>query len=135
MSFDEGRLNELKDALSGKMAEQQELADSIQLEGETLVVGEEQRSAFNSNMAQIKELKGLIEDITTLRDVSAWSSEAEYKSVAAEVAAGVEAEVAHYRSQSVGEAFVNSEEFKSLQGGKSGANMASPFITKSMVLD
>ena len=132
MSFDEGRLNELKDALSGKMAEQQELADSIQLEGETLVVGEEQRSAFNSNMAQIKELKGLIEDITTLRDVSAWSSEAEYKSVAAEVAAGVEAEVAHYRSQSVGEAFVNSEEFKSLQGGKSGANMASPFITKSL---
>ena len=132
MSFDEGRLNELKDALSGKMAEQQELADSIQLEGETLVVGEEQRSAFNSNMAQIKELKGLIEDITTLRDVSAWSSEAEYKSVAAEVAAGVEAEVAHYRSQSVGEAFVNSEEFKSLQGGKSGANMVSPFLTKSL---
>ena len=132
MSFDEGRLNELKDALSGKMGEQQELADSIQLEGETLVVGEEQRSAFNSNMAQIKELKGLIEDITTLRDVSAWSSEAEYKSVAAEVAAGVEAEVAHYSSQSVGEAFVNSEEFKSLQGGKSGANMASPFITKSL---
>ena len=132
MSFDEGRLNELKDALSGKMDEQQELADSIQLEGETLVVGEEQRSAFNSNMAQIKELKGLIEDITTLRDVSAWSSEAEYKSVAAEVAAGVEAEVAHYKAQSVGEAFVNSEEFKSLQGGKSGANMASPFVTKSL---
>jgi hypothetical protein len=70
MSFDEGRLNELKDALSGKMGEQQELADSIQLDGETLVVGDEQRSAFNSNMAQIKELKGLIEDITTLRDVS-----------------------------------------------------------------
>ena len=132
MSFDEGRLNELKDALSGKMGEQQELADSIQLDGETLVVGDEQRSAFNSNMAQIKELKGLIEDITTLRDVSAWSSEAEYKSVAAEVAAGVEAEVAHYKAQSVGEAFVNSEEFKSLQGGKSGANMASPFITKSL---
>ena len=132
MSFDEGRLNELKDALSGKMGEQQELADSIQLDGETLVVGDEQRSAFNSNMAQIKELKGLIEDITTLRDVSAWSSEAEYKSVAAEVAAGVEAEVSHYRSQSVGEAFVNSEEFKSLQGGKSGANMASPFVTKSL---
>jgi|TARA_R100001163_G_C5044264_1_gene181783 HK97 family phage major capsid protein len=132
MSFDEGRLNELKDALSGKMGEQQELADSIQLDGETLVVGDEQRSAFNSNMAQIKELKGLIEDITTLRDVSAWSSEAEYKSVAAEVAAGVEAEVAHYKAQSVGEAFVNSEEFKSLQGGKSGANMASPFVTKSL---
>ena len=40
-------------------------------------------------MTQIREIKGLIDDMTTLRDVSAWSSEAEYKSVAAEVAAGV----------------------------------------------
>ncbi len=131
MSFDEGRLNELKGALAGKMAEQQEIADSISLEGETLVVTDDHRSSFNENMTQIKEIKGLIEDMTTLRDVSAWSSEADHASVAAEVAAGVEAEVKAYRS-SVGEAFIQSDEFKSLQGGKSGANMASPFVTKSL---
>ena len=131
MSFDEGRLNELKGALAGKMAEQQEIADSISLEGETLVVTDEHRSSFNENMTQIKEIKGLIEDMTTLRDVSAWSSEAEHASVAAEVAAGVEAEVKAYRT-SVGEAFVSSEEFKSLHGGRNGANMASPFVTKSL---
>jgi len=131
MSFDEGRLNELKGALAGKMAEQQEIADSISLEGETLVVTDDHRSSFNENMTQIKEIKGLIEDMTTLRDVSAWSSEAEHASVAAEVAAGVEAEVKAYKS-TVGEAFVKSEEFQALQGGRSGANMASPFVTKSL---
>lgn len=131
MSFDEGRLNELKGALAGKMAEQQEIADSISLEGETLVVTDEHRSSFNENMTQIKDIKGLIEDMTTLRDVSAWSSEAEHASVAAEVAAGVEAEVKAHRS-SLGSAFVSSEEFKSLQGGKAGANMSSPFVTKSL---
>ena len=131
MSFDEVSLNELKGALAGKMAEQQEIADSISLEGETLVVTDEHRSSFNDNMTQIKQIKGLIEDMTTLRDVSAWSSEADHASVAAEVAAGVEAEVKAYRS-SVGEAFIQSDEFKSLQGGKSGANMASPFVTKSL---
>ena len=131
MSFDEGRLNELKGALAGKMAEQQEIADSISLEGETLVVTDEHRASFNENMTQIKDIKGLIEDMTTLRDVSAWSSEAEHASVAAEVAAGVEAEVKAHRS-SLGEAFVSSEEFKSLQGGKAGANMSSPFVTKSL---
>ena len=131
MSFDESRLNELKTALNSKMSEQQEIADSMQFEGETLIADDEKKAAFQGNMAQIKEIKGLIDDMTTLRDVSAWSSEAEYKSVAAEVAAGVEAEVeAHH--DSVGAAFLDSPEFKSLQGGKNGANMVAPFQTKSL---
>ena len=131
MSFDESRLNELKTALNSKMSEQQEIADSMQFEGETLIADDEKKAAFQGNMAQIKEIKGLIDDMTTLRDVSAWSSEADYKSVAAEVAAGVEAEVeAHH--DSVGAAFLDSQEFKSLQGGKNGANMVAPFQTKSL---
>ena len=117
MSFDESRLDELKGALQAKMAEQQEIADSIKMEGETLVVEDGQKDAFQKNMSDIREIKSYIQDIETLRDVESWSSEAEYKSVAAEVAAGVEAEVkSHFGS--VGEAFLNSPEFKSLQGGK-----------------
>jgi HK97 family phage major capsid protein len=130
MSFDESRLNELKTALTSKMSEQQQIADSMQFEGTTLIADDEKKSAFQNNMTQIREIKGLIDDMTTLRDVSAWSSEAEYKSVAAEVAAGVEREVA--RSRSVGEAFLNSNEFKSLQGGKAGVNMTAPFEAKSL---
>lgn len=130
MSFDESRLNELKSALTEKMDEQKQIADSMQFEGTTLIADDEKKSAFQNNMTQIREIKGLIEDMTTLRDVSAWSSEAEYKSVAAEVAAGVESEVSRHRS--VGDAFLNSEEFKSLQGGKAGVNMTSPFMAKSL---
>ncbi len=130
MSFDEGRLNELKSALDSKMSEQQQIADSMQFEDNTLIADDEKKSAFQNNMTQIREIKGLIEDMTALRDVSAWSSEAEYKSVAAEVAAGVESEVA--RNRSVGDAFLNSEEFKSLQGGKAGVNMSAPFQAKSL---
>jgi len=130
MSFDEGRLNELQGALKAKMAEQQEIADSIKMDGSTLVAEDGQKAAFQANMTEIKELKGLIDDMKSLRDISAWSSEAEYKSVAAEVAAGVEREVA--RAGSIGEAFLNSAEFKSLQGGRAGATMQSPFVTKSL---
>ena len=131
MSFDEGRLNELKSALDSKMSEQQQIADSMQFEDNTLIADDEKKSAFQNNMAQIREIKGLIEDMTALRDVSAWSSEAEYKSVAAEVAAGVEAEVASHRG-SVGEQFLASAEFKSLQGGAAGVNMHAPFQAKSL---
>jgi len=130
MSFDESRLNELKSALTAKMDEQKQIADSMQFEGTALIADDEKKSAFQNNMTQIREIKGLIDDMSTLRDVSAWASEAEYKSVAAEVAAGVEAEVSRHRS--VGDAFLASEEFKSLQGGKAGVNMPSPFMAKSL---
>ena len=131
MSFDESRLNELKSALDSKMSEQQQIADSIQIEGTTLIADDEKKSEFQGNMVQIREIKGLIDDMTTLRDVSAWSSEAEYKSVAAEVAAGYDREAAYSRS-SVGDQFLNSSEFKALQGGRNGVNMTAPFEAKSL---
>jgi HK97 family phage major capsid protein len=130
MSFDESRLNELKSALTEKMSEQEQIADSMQFEGTTLIADDEKKSAFQNNMTQIREIKGLIDDMTTLRDVSAWSSEAEYKSVAAEVAAGVEREVE--ARGSIGEQFLASDEFKSLQGGRNGVNMPAPFEAKSL---
>lgn len=131
MSFDESRLNEVKAALNAKMAEQQEIVDSMQVEGTTVIADGEKKAAFRANMAEIDEMKSLIDGMSSLRDISAWSSEAEYKSVAAEVAAGVEREVAeHHRT--IGEAFLASEEFKSLQGGRAGVNMHAPFEAKSL---
>jgi len=130
MSFDESRLNEVKTALQAKMAEQQEIVDSMQVEGTTVIADSEKKDAFRANMAEIDEMKSLIDGMTSLRDISAWSSEAEYKSVAAEVAAGVEREV--LRGQTVGEAFLSSAEFKSLDGGRNGVNMHAPFEAKSL---
>jgi HK97 family phage major capsid protein len=130
MSFDESRLNEVKTALQAKMAEQQQIVDSMQVEGTTVIADSEKKAAFRANMAEIDEMKSLIDGMTSLRDISAWSSEAEYKSVAAEVAAGVEREVSYHRT--IGDAFLASDEFKSLQNGKAGVNMHSPFEAKTL---
>jgi HK97 family phage major capsid protein len=130
MSFDESRLNEVKTALQAKMAEQQQIVDSMQVEGTTVIADSEKKAAFRANMAEIDEMKSLIDGMTSLRDISAWSSEAEYKSVAAEVAAGVEREVSYHRT--IGDAFLASDEFKALQNGKAGVNMHSPFEAKTL---
>ena len=60
MSFDESRLNELKSALDSKMSEQQQIADSIQMEGETLIADDEKKAAFQGNMTQIREIRVLL---------------------------------------------------------------------------
>lgn len=130
MSFDEGRLNELQTALKAKMAEQQEIADSLKMEGNTIIADEGAKDAFQANMAQIREMKSMIEGMTDLRDIDAWSTEAEYKSAAAEAAAAVEAQPERYHT--VGEAFLASGEFKALQNGRAGVNMPAPFETKSL---
>ena len=54
MSFDESRLNEVKTALSAKMAEQQQIVDSMEVEGTTVIADAEKKAAFQSNMAEIK---------------------------------------------------------------------------------
>ena len=47
----------------------------MEVEGTTVIADVEKKAAFQSNMAEINEMKGLIEGMTSLRDVSAWSSE------------------------------------------------------------
>ena len=60
MSQDKSRLNELKTALRTKMADNKAIADSFKVENGTVVVGTEQKSAFDKNMVDIKEIKNLI---------------------------------------------------------------------------
>ena len=130
MSFDESRLNELKSALNAKMAEQQQIADSMKFEGSTLIADAEKKAAFQKNMGDIREIKGLIEDLSSFRDVSDWASSVDQKSVAAEAA--VQFPQGASRFSSVGEAFLNSAEFKALQGGRAGVTMNAAFTTKSL---
>lgn len=129
MSFDESRLNELKTALSAKMTEQQAIADSMKIEGATLIAEPDKKAAFQQNMADIREIKGLIDDMSSLRDVRAWAETAETKSVAAEAAA-----MPSGRRGTIGQAFIDSAEFKNLQGGRAGANMHVPFSAKSLAV-
>ena len=127
---DKARINELQEALRVKMADNKAIADSFKVEDGTVVVSTDQKSAFDKNMRDIKDIKGLIEGLESMGSVKSWSDEPLNESVAAVAAAGREfAKQSGYKS--LGQMFLDSAEFKSLQGGKNGANMPSPFMLNS----
>ena len=131
MSYDESRVRELQAALRTKMAENKSIADSFKVEDGTVIVSTEQKSAFDTNMRDIREIRGLIDGLEQMKDVDGWSREesnsvaVEYNAKSAESA--MHAAAREFGFKSIGDMFVNSPEFKSLQGGKNGANMVSPW--------
>ncbi len=67
MSTDESRLSELQSALRTKMADNKSIADSFKIEEGTVVVSTEQKSAFDKNMRDIKEMFNKIMDKLELK--------------------------------------------------------------------
>jgi HK97 family phage major capsid protein len=132
MSQDNSRLNELQGALRGKMADNKAIADSFRVEDGTVVVTPEQKTAFDKNMTDIKEIKSLIDGMQTMDSVDSWASQPT-ESVAGSFAAA-SAEVAQLSSReikSIGEMFLESAEFKTLANGRNGANMVAPWQVKA----
>jgi HK97 family phage major capsid protein len=125
MSEDTSRIKELQSALRVKMADNKAIADSFRIEDGAVVVSAEQKTAFDKNMSDIKEIKGLIEGLETMGGVSSWSSEPQETVSGAFAAAQNDIKQLSSREiKSIGEMFLDSAEFKSLNGGKNGANMA-----------
>jgi HK97 family phage major capsid protein len=132
MSQDNSRLNELQGALRGKMADNKAIADSFRVEDGTVVVTSEQKTAFDKNMTDIKEIKSLIDGMETMNSVDSWASQPA-ESVAGSFAAA-SAEVGQLSSReikSIGEMFLDSAEFKTLANGRNGANMVAPWQVKA----
>lgn len=131
MSFDEHRLSELQSALRVKMAENKTIADSFKVEDGVVVVSSEQKSAFDRNMSDIREIKSLIEGLESMKSVEEWGSQPSNGSVGASFDAT--APRGQVQAKSLGQMFLDSPEFKSLAGGRNGANMPSPFVLNSSV--
>ena len=128
MSQDKARVQELQSALRVKRADNKAIADSFKIEDGTVVVSTEQKTAFDKNMSDIKEIKSLISGLETMDQVESWSSEPQ-GSVASTYAATAN-EVAQLSSReikSIGAMFLESAEFKALNGGRNGANMPAPW--------
>ena len=128
-SYDESRVRELQSALRTKMAENKTIADSFKVEDGTVIVSSEQKTAFDKNMSDIKEIKGLIEGLEQMKSVSSWGEREDGNSVAVAHAAAA-ADIQQLTSReikSIGQMFLESAEFKSLANGRNGANMASPW--------
>jgi HK97 family phage major capsid protein len=128
MSQDNARITELQSALRTKMADNKAIADSFRVEEGTVVVSTEQKTAFDKNMSDIKEIKSLISGLETMGEVEQWSSEPQGS--VASVYAATANEVAQLSSReikSIGAMFLESAEFKALNGGRNGANMPAPW--------
>lgn len=130
MSFDESRLSELQGALRTKMADNKAIADSFKIEDGIVVVTPEQKSAFDRNMSDIREIKGLIDGLEQMKSVEQWGTEPQ-GSISGSFDAG--AQHRPVEAKSLGQMFLESPEFKSLAGGRNGANMPSPFTLNSSI--
>lgn len=129
MSQDKARVEELQSALRTKMADNKAIADSFKIEDGTVVVSTEQKSAFDKNMRDIKEIKSLLGDLQTMDNVDNWSSQPAADSVGSAYAAS-SADINQLSSReikSIGQMFTDSPEFKALNGGRNGANMPAPW--------
>ena len=129
MSQDKARIEELQSALRTKMADNKAIADSFKIEDGTVVVSSEQKSAFDKNMQDIKSIKGLLADLQTMGDVDSWSAQPQGGAVASSYAAAAADlnQLSSREIKSIGQMFVESAEFKTLNGGKNGANMVAPW--------
>lgn len=83
---DQARLTELQTALRTKMSDNKAIADSFRIEDGTVVVSAQQKTAFDKNMSDIKEIKGLIEGLEAMNTVENWGSQAPVESIAAAAA-------------------------------------------------
>ena len=83
MSYDESRVRELQTALRTKMAENKQIADAFKVEDGTVIVSTDQKSAFDRNMSDIREIKSLIEGLEQMKSVDSWGA-AEGSSVSVE---------------------------------------------------
>jgi len=135
--MDTDRLKELQSALNEKVAANKELADSVEFEDGTLVISDEHKAEFQKTMNEIKEIKGLIENVKSLNEIEAWGSQTDQESVAAAAAAASAQETDRpaYEAKTLGDMFVESDEFKALANGRAGVNMQAPFEVKGMLTD
>jgi HK97 family phage major capsid protein len=129
MSQDTARIEELQSALRTKMADNKAIADSFKIEEGTVVVSSEQKSAFDKNMQDIKSIKSLLADLQTMGDVDSWSSQPQGEAVASSYAAAAAdlSQLSSREIKSIGQMFIESPEFKTLNGGRNGANMVAPW--------
>ena len=129
MSEDKARTEELQSALRTKMADNKTIADSFKIEDGTVVVTTEQKSAFDKNMSDIREIKGLIEGLEQMEAVSSWSESESSTSISAIHAAAASdiKQLSSHEIKSIGQMFIESPEFKTLNGGRNGVNMLAPW--------
>lgn len=127
MAYD-SRLKELKSALKNVLAENDNIvshADANREEGGPEVQVEVKHvEAFRNNLSKAREIRAEIEALEGMKEVRDWAEGVD--TVGAK--SGLVLPSSQYKS--LGQQFIDSDEFKALNGGRGGYTMHSPFAVK-----
>lgn len=125
MSVQDSQLRELKSALRDTLAENDAIVAHAEANreegGPEIQVEAKHIEGFRSNLSKARELREQIEVLEGQKELEDWASESHAPEVVAE---------AKSVASSVGQAFVDSDEFKSMNGGDNGLTMHVPFNVK-----
>lgn len=121
------RKKDLQKALAAKKTEVQEIVDSLTIENGTIVVEDDQKTALDAARTEMKNLREVLETLTDIDTSEKWINQPEHTPVGFGES---DQDPTGLAGKSIGEAFLQSEEFKALRNGKAGANMPSPFEMK-----
>jgi HK97 family phage major capsid protein len=127
----DSRMKELKSALKDVLAENDRIVDAVEANreegGPEVQVEAKHVEAFRSGLAKARAIREEIETLEGLSEVKAWATGA-----TAPVAAAPALYAPRTEAKSLGQRFIESDEFKALGGGRNGYTMHAPFQVKDI---
>ena len=131
MAYD-SRLKELKGALKDVLAQNDAIVDHVEANreegGPEVQVEAKHVEAFRSGLAKAREIRSEIEALEGLQEVKAWAAGSQPAVAAAPKTLYVPGD----ERKSLGQRFVDSDEFKSMGNGRNGFTMHAPYQVKDI---
>ena len=129
MAYD-SRLKELKGALKDVLAQNDTIVDHVEANreegGPEVQVEVKHVEAFRSGLAKAREIRSEIEALEGHEEVKAWASASSAPAVASKQTFSTS------EAKSLGQRFIESDEFKSIGNGRNGYSMNAPFQVKDI---
>ena len=123
------RLKELKGALKDVLASNDQIVDHVEANreegGPEVQVEAKHVEAFRSGLAKAREIRSEIEALEGLSEVKAWAENSSAPAVAPKI-------LTSSQGKSLGQRFIESDEFKSIGNGRNGYSMNAPFQVKDI---
>jgi HK97 family phage major capsid protein len=121
-------LRELKSELQKHIEIMDGIESDFKMEGKSVEVSDAQANNYRHSLAEAEKIRGHIEMLEGGAELKSWAAgTGGHGGIATEVAAGLQAAFTAQELKSLGELFLESPEFKALDGGKNGLHMATGF--------
>jgi HK97 family phage major capsid protein len=124
------RLKELKGALKDVLASNDQIVEHVEANreegGPEVQVEVKHVEAFRSGLAKAREIRSEIEALEGHEEVKAWATASSAPAVASKQTFSTS------EAKSLGQRFIESDEFKSIQGGRNGYTMNAPYQVKDI---